>query len=367
MVQFQPQSSRRFAFTLIELLVVIAIIAILIGLLLPAVQKVRESAARMTCSNNLKQLALAVMNYESGNGAFPAGNDVRYNGVHPRILPYIEQDNVFRTYDLNGQFGPSASSWFASASADNIPKTTPAPQGRWGLAKPDIKTFICPSAAPIDSNTMMCQVTAVGYAGTDFRGSLFGYADGAGPKFDFYIYNNPSIATIQMTGQTSYLFNRGRITFEPPVTATNPPMAPGPFNYDNRKTSPTPFSLQGTPNGNGKNITSISDGTSNTIMFLETNGGFVDFGGGNTGWMGMNWGHAPYFSDFGTCPDKTNSNCDQTPQGKGFGYGVPSSQHTGRILGSMCDGSVRSISSTTPYVIFVAMSGASEGIIVSFD
>src|SRR5262245_53518764 len=92
---------QRPAFTLIQLLVVLAILAILIGLLLPAIQKARQAATRAQSQNNLKQIGIACHTYHDQSGNFPPGVDGNNFSAAAYLLPYLEQDNLFKTIDFN--------------------------------------------------------------------------------------------------------------------------------------------------------------------------------------------------------------------------------------------------------------------------
>lgn len=109
------------AFTLVELLVVIAIIGILIAMLLPAVQSVREAARRIQCANNVKQQTLAMLNYESAHQHFPSGFTFPGRAMWSAfMLPFIEQQNLFRSLDLNGPWVATSGAPLANLEAQNV-------------------------------------------------------------------------------------------------------------------------------------------------------------------------------------------------------------------------------------------------------
>jgi prepilin-type N-terminal cleavage/methylation domain-containing protein len=293
----KAQSSRRAGFTLIELLVVIAIIAVLIGLLLPAVQKVREAANRAQCTNNLKQITLAIHNYAGTyNGALPyaiagkdtggvitpassaAGTPALQVSLYFLLLPYLEQANIYN----NAVTGQTASGSFSAFSLADGTLYSQMP----------LKLFCCPSDSSIGNNGLVGKVCP-----------------------SSYVYNLPLFATAQTKAKAT---------------------------------------VAGW--GSQYQIGNIPDGTSNTLAFAEHLGNC-------TGGTSPNWYAA------GGSLDQTSSNmaCFDIPTATGQIYtsppvlpplpqiGVnqitcsngmePSTGHSGAMVASMADGSVRLISS----------------------
>jgi prepilin-type N-terminal cleavage/methylation domain-containing protein/prepilin-type processing-associated H-X9-DG protein len=172
----------RSGFTLIELLVVIAIIAVLIGLLLPAVQKVREAANRMSCTNNMKQLGLAVHNYHDTNGGLPVEGTTQGVSVYIKLLPYVEQGAVYN------QIYP------AFQTAINADLAVMQANGQWQFnqavvnlylaaaqqpaAATPIKTFLCPSRRGTDAGGKAdyCGAYHGGVNGLSIAGGMFNSA-----------------------------------------------------------------------------------------------------------------------------------------------------------------------------------------------
>jgi prepilin-type N-terminal cleavage/methylation domain-containing protein/prepilin-type processing-associated H-X9-DG protein len=314
MLSTLSRASRRRGFTLIELLVVIAIIAILIGLLVPAVQKVREAAARTQCANNLKQIGLAFHNYHDNHKAFPPD---RIAMCWPTwavlILPYIEQGSLYKLWNIQKRYyeqnGPVGS------AADPCPYNVPV--------------YFCPSrrSVPTAGSQPMPKAADLAQGGAARPGGLSDYANCGGTN-----------------GSDGAL-----------VEANNWQTSPAGLNLD---------ALPAVPMGtlclsfhSQTNLLSITDGTSNTLLVGEkfvlpndlngqvsTDGSVFSSGNGQENsfrrFLGSNGANPPVLRPLVPSMADPGPNANGTAWAdKAFG-----SWHTGVCQFVFCDGSVKALS-----------------------
>jgi prepilin-type N-terminal cleavage/methylation domain-containing protein/prepilin-type processing-associated H-X9-DG protein len=376
------RSRRRQGFTLIELVVAIALSAVFLGLLLPAVRKVRDTSNRAQCQNNLRQIMLAAIMYDATNGSLPPGNDGQMVGTLVFLLPYLDQDAVYRNFSFRPDSYPY---WWRDPL--NYPTNPDGTGAR-------VKTFLCPSAPDPDSGVTVVIAQTATTPGVDFAAGLFSYtAYLATPPANRDLGRNNYLSCGGYGDQGQGLFNhwpfRGMFTFQSqnrlakiPDGAGNrlaflesaggfgPGFLSGGGNGDQRPGTFGHYPRRGmflVPSR--KKLKNIPYGAGNRLEFLESSGGDGQGPEGSPGpqgipdgWWGNSWVIGEVYSAFGTCPDRRNVNCNFDPQGLGLAWSLPGSLHAyNRINVAYGDGSVRTIPPDLPFSVYVAISGIDDG------
>ncbi|MFO0809854.1 MAG: DUF1559 domain-containing protein [Gemmataceae bacterium] len=330
---------RRQGFTLIELLVVIAIIAVLIGLLLPAVQKVREAAARSTSSNNIKQIALAVHNYAGANtdklpplADFNLGNNSNADGLRSVfffILPYIEQDNLYRAY-VKGNVASYDSA--ATGIAQNIIKSLVSPADSTASSgTTTTKTFaVSATGGPtVASHTGTYATTSYAFNGLVFKGNAGGiprtFQDGTSNTI--LVAERYQVCTGLSSAVTYNLWAFGNYAPEMPVfAAIGPTVITG---ADTKKFQPVvPLKSNGT---NAPTWTSATSTRINVLVGREATPSATGVAGGTGTAAALNV-DTPY-KVFQVAP-RGKILCDAR---------VAQTPHVGGMLAGLADGSVRTV------------------------
>jgi len=373
MGRFLSRHRSQRGFTLVELLVVIAIIGILVGLLLPAVQAAREAARRMQCSNNLKQLGLACLNFESAYKRLPPGTLTAgpIGGLYPpqvptqfnshsgighlaHLFPYIEQTTLYNNYQNANNLDPDT---------NGVGAVTGSPQqllnrywfftDSWLSAQYRLPALLCPSDQA--ETAIISSISTTQFVAPSVSALPEGSAE----------YVNPTSASFHVSiGKTNYLGNGGRNgkTGSNAVSNVLPDTTLG-LGCD---VLTGPFFVR-----SKTRMAGFQDGTSNTLLFGEVTGWFTQ-PARRAGRQASFWflSNGPMYTKFMIPEPAINVNDPQEGWRNAVQLPGPirfSSMHTGVINMANADGSVRSMSVAMEGANWLRLSGMADGLIANVE
>ena len=334
------QRRRARGFTLIELLVVIAIIAVLIALLLPAVQQAREAARRIQCKNNLKQLGLAIHNYESSHGSFPPGRVgfPKVFSAHAALLPYFDGANVYNTIDFN------------TAPTFVEPPVPPYSQNVT-VALTKVPTFLCPSDLGVVEGNSYAPTNYVACTGSGANATARYIRKGDGVMMDVKLHG-----VVKFRDLTDGLSNT--------VAMSEQTLGNGSSAGGNGTGSISASTLPVSPDRQVLNLTAAQN---DTITGTDPSPGacVVGAAGSWSGTRGAKWMNG-HFGDtlynHGLTPNSKSFDCGNNSHNAGLT--AARSRHVGGVHILRCDGSTRFVSDNIDFAIWQGLATKQGGEII---